>query len=61
MLAAVDALDHELREVVIARIWGQLSLEEIGRLCGVSAATAYRRYEVALKALRSKLKTKCEH
>ena len=61
MLAAIDDLDQELREVVIARIWGQLSLEEIGKLCGVSAATAYRRYEAALKALRSKLKTKCEH
>src|SRR5688572_5994708 len=38
-LAAVESLDAELREVVVARVWGQLSLEEIGRLCGISTAT----------------------
>jgi RNA polymerase sigma-70 factor (ECF subfamily) len=35
-LAAVERLDDELREVLVARIWGQLSLEDIGRLCGGS-------------------------
>jgi RNA polymerase sigma-70 factor (ECF subfamily) len=60
-LAAVDELDDELREVLVARIWGQLTLEEVGRLCGVSTATAFRRYEAALKALRSKLEPKCEN
>src|SRR5687767_11043411 len=32
--AAVEALDDELREVLVARIWGRLSLEEVGKLCG---------------------------
>lgn len=54
-LAAVERLDDELREVLVARIWGQLSLEEIGRLCGVSTATAHRRYQAALHALKSQL------
>ena len=60
-LAAVEELEDELREVLVARVWGQLSLEEVARLCGVSTATAFRRYEAALKALRVKLETKCEN
>jgi len=60
-LAAVERLDDELREVLVARIWGQLSLEEIGRLCGISTATAHRRYQAALKALKSKLDSPCEN
>lgn len=59
-LAAVDRLEDDLREVLIARIWGQLSLAEIGRLCGISTATAFRRYEAALQQLRLKLDLKCE-
>ena len=60
-LAAVESLEAELREVVVARVWGQLSLDEIGRLCGISTATAFRRYEAALKELRAKLEPKCEN
>jgi RNA polymerase sigma-70 factor (ECF subfamily) len=60
-IAAVEELADELREVLVARVWGQLSLEEVGKLCGVSTATAFRRYEAALKALRSKLESKCEN
>ena len=54
-LKAVESLDQALREVLVARLWGQLSLEEIGKLCGISTTTAFRRYESALQALRTKL------
>jgi RNA polymerase sigma-70 factor (ECF subfamily) len=60
-VAAVDQLDPELRDVLIARVWGRLSLEEVGRLCGISTATAMRRYRAALEVLRSKLVPKCEN
>src|SRR5262245_15122829 len=33
-VAAVETLEEELREVLVARLWGQLSLEEVARLCG---------------------------
>ena len=59
-LVAVRQLTDDLREVLVARIWGQLSLEEVGRLCGISTATAFRRYEAALKELRVKLELNCE-
>ena len=59
-LAAVNLLDHELREVLVARIWGRLSFEEIAGLCRISAATAWRRYQAALEALRARLEVCCE-
>ncbi|MDB5390141.1 MAG: sigE 8 [Planctomycetaceae bacterium] len=59
-LAAVEQLSDELREVLVARVWGQLSLAEVGQLCGISTATAFRRYEAALKELRVKLELDCE-
>ena len=58
---AIERLDDELREVLVAHLWGQLPLEEIGQLCGISTATAFRRYEAALVALRSMLEPKCEN
>jgi RNA polymerase sigma-70 factor (ECF subfamily) len=60
-LNAVEMLDPELREVLVARIWGQLSLDEIGRLCGMSTSTAFRRYEAALVRLRNLLEAECEN
>ena len=59
-LAAIELLDDELREVLVARIWGRLSFEETGELCDISAATAFRRYEAALKAIRAKLDPQSE-
>ncbi|MEX0718322.1 MAG: sigma-70 family RNA polymerase sigma factor [Planctomycetaceae bacterium] len=59
-MQAVESLDPELRMVLVARIWGGLSLEEVGELCGVSTATAFRRYHAALDQLRSKLIPTCE-
>lgn len=51
----MEGLEDGLREVLVARIWGELPFEEIGNLCGISTATAFRRYEAALKAMREKL------
>jgi RNA polymerase sigma factor (sigma-70 family) len=59
-VAAVETLDEGLREVLVARIWGGLSFEEVARLCGISTATACRRYATALEQLRSKLESRCE-
>ena len=54
-LAAIELLEDELREVLVARVWGRLSLVEVARLCGISTTTAFRRYEAALKSLRARL------
>jgi RNA polymerase sigma factor (sigma-70 family) len=45
----------ELREVVVARVWGGLTFEEIAQLVGCSLPTAHRRYHAGLTELRERL------
>jgi RNA polymerase sigma factor (sigma-70 family) len=52
---ALEGLPDEKREVVIARIWGGLSFEEIGEFAAISTSEAHRRYEAALASLRKQL------
>lgn len=53
-------LPDELRQVVVARIWGDLSFEEIGTLLGCCKATVWRRYESALLLLRKTYGVSCQ-
>jgi RNA polymerase sigma-70 factor (ECF subfamily) len=48
-------LPLEMREVIVARLWGGLTFEDVAELVGCSLATAHRRYQAALAALREKL------
>ncbi|HEY7425108.1 MAG TPA: RNA polymerase sigma factor [Gemmataceae bacterium] len=60
--AAVAALQHlpvEEREVIVARLWGGLSFEQIAEVAGCSASTAFRRYSAGLDALRKELGVPC--
>ena|SRR5215213_8761794 len=62
VIAATDALvqlESGERELVIMRIWGNLTYEEIGVALNISTATAYRRYERALTKLRNILESPC--
>jgi RNA polymerase sigma factor (sigma-70 family) len=56
--AATEAL-RELpmrhREVIVARIWGGLTLAEVAQVVGVSVSTAHRRFEAGMKTLRKRL------
>lgn len=52
---ALEALPDEKREVVIARIWGGLTFEEIGEFASISSSEAHRRYEAGLASLRKRL------
>jgi RNA polymerase sigma-70 factor (ECF subfamily) len=52
---ALQSLADEEREVVVARIWGELTFEEIAEVAGISSSTAHRRYESALASLRERL------
>ncbi len=45
----------ELREVIVARIWGGLTFEEIAELVGCSLPTAHRRYQAGLSQLKEKM------
>ena len=57
--AALRSLPPEQSEVVVARIWGGLTFEQIGEAVGCSAATAYRTFVAGLSALRAKLGEPC--
>ena len=57
----IDGLPDELREVLIARLWGELTFQDISRLVGVSAATVQRRYERSLILLRERLGEPSSH
>jgi RNA polymerase sigma-70 factor (ECF subfamily) len=48
-------LPLELREVVVARIWGELTFDEVARLVGCSLPTAHRRFQSGLTHLRKRL------
>jgi RNA polymerase sigma-70 factor (ECF subfamily) len=52
---ALASLPLELREVVVAHLWGGLTFAEIGELTKTSSSSAHRRFETAVARLREKL------
>jgi len=56
---ALRELSEELSEVLVARIWGGLTFEQIGDMTATSTSTAFRRYEQALSVLRARLGISC--
>ena len=59
LAAALESLDAAQREVVVAKVWGKLTLEQIAEVVGSSKSAVHRRYEAALAALREKLGVTC--
>lgn len=55
----LNELDPNLREIVVARIWGELTFDEIARIAGVSLATARRRYLEGLAVLQERIEPEC--
>ncbi len=55
LVAALESLPEDEREVVVARLWGELSFREIGEVTDTSESTAHRRYQGALERLREKV------
>jgi RNA polymerase sigma-70 factor (ECF subfamily) len=52
---AVDHLPHEQREVLVMKIWNELSFAEIANVLGISQNTAASRYRYALAAVKKNL------
>jgi RNA polymerase sigma factor (sigma-70 family) len=53
--AALSTLPDEIREIIVAHLWGGLTFEEIADMVGGSASTCYRRFALGLDLLRQKL------
>ena len=58
-VAALESLPAELREVIVARLWGGMTLEQVAGVAGCSLTTAHRRFEAGIAALRERLGVTC--
>jgi|SRR6476469_2049523 RNA polymerase sigma-70 factor (ECF subfamily) len=58
-VGALERLPAELRETIVARLWGGLTFEQIADVSGCSASSAFRRYEAGIAALREILGVPC--
>jgi RNA polymerase sigma-70 factor (ECF subfamily) len=58
-VAALESLSDEQREVIVARLWGGMTLEQIASVAGCSLTTAHRRFEAGIAALRERLGVAC--
>ena len=53
VIHALNQLERGERELVTARIWGELGYEQLADLLGCSVSSAHRRYHAALSRLRT--------
>ncbi len=58
-VAALEALPAEQREVIVARLWSGLTLQEIADVVGCSVSSAHRRFEAGIATLRERLGVPC--
>jgi RNA polymerase sigma-70 factor (ECF subfamily) len=58
-VAALQALPDEQREVIVLRLWSELTLEQVAAACGCSVSTAFRRFEAGIAELRQRLGEQC--
>ncbi|MEO6810286.1 MAG: RNA polymerase sigma factor [Isosphaeraceae bacterium] len=56
---ALDALPVEQREIIVARLWGGLTFEQIANLTETSSSSAHRLYQAGLVTLRARLGVPC--
>lgn len=56
---ALESLGSEEREIIVARLWGGLTFQEIAEIVGTSSSSAHRRYEAGLAALRERFDSTC--
>lgn len=56
---ALDLLPGDAREVVVLRIWSELTWQEIAELTDTSSSSAQRRYVAALESLKKLLEPSC--
>jgi len=52
LATAVDRLPHDQREVLVMKIWNELTFAEIATALGISQNTAASRYRYAVAALK---------
>ena len=56
LASAIGALPNEQREVLVMKIWNELTFAEIAQVLDISQNTAASRYRYALAALKKNLR-----
>src|SRR5438270_4731117 len=56
LMAALDRLPRDQREILVMKIWNELPFAEIGEALGISQNTAASRYRYGLENLRKTLR-----
>lgn len=56
---ALRSLPHEQREVIVLRIWCEMTLEEIAGIVEQPVSTLFSRYKAGLAAIRKRLEAPC--
>jgi RNA polymerase sigma factor (sigma-70 family) len=57
--AALDALPPEQREVIVLRIWAQMTLAEITQVTGQPTSTLFSRYRAGLSEIKRIMESSC--
>ena len=56
MIRELESLDFEYREIIVAKIWGGLTYEEIAAMTGTSRSSVHRKYQEGINRLSEKMK-----
>jgi RNA polymerase sigma factor (sigma-70 family) len=57
---ALGELPAHQREIVVLRIWGQMTLNEVAETVGMPVSSVYDQYKAALSGVRRKMERRCE-
>ena len=55
LIDQLQQLPFQYREIIVAKIWGKLTFEQIAVIQGTSSSSAHRTYQAGLKLLQEKL------
>lgn len=58
---ALAKLPPQEREIVVLRVWGGMTLQEVSDLVGAPVSTVYLHYRAALAKIRERLGVPCEN
>ena len=55
LIEQLQQLPFQFREVIVAKIWGKLTFDQIASIQGTSTSSAHRTYQSGIKLLQEKL------
>jgi RNA polymerase sigma-70 factor (ECF subfamily) len=56
LIRELESLDLEYREIIVAKIWGGLTFDEIAVMIGSSRSSVYRKYQEGIERMKKEIK-----